>query len=196
MENALIVVDVQRDFMAGGSLAVKNAEEIIPKVNQLLEVFKLSIATKDWHDKEHISFAKEGQSPFTEIDGAMKWPVHCVARTWGSEFKTGLHSEKLSAVFHKGTDQLIESYSGFADDSGRDLGMAYYLKGLGVKNVYICGLALDYCVRATAKHALLYGFNVFVIEDATKAVDTNYIFSEPNIKLVQTVDVVAQLKTP
>ncbi|GAA0190761.1 bifunctional nicotinamidase/pyrazinamidase [Fulvivirga kasyanovii] len=176
--DALMIVDIQNDFTPGGSLAVPQGDEIIPVVNELQKSFELVIATQDWHPREHKSFASNhpGKKPFetTTLQGLEQilWPDHCVQGTTGAEFHAGLHLNKVEAIFRKGMDTEIDSYSGFYDNGHKkSTGLAGYLRERKVKNVYICGLAADFCVFYTAKDALKEGFGTYMIEDATRAID-------------------------
>ncbi|MBL6448754.1 bifunctional nicotinamidase/pyrazinamidase [Fulvivirga sp. 29W222] len=178
--NALMIVDIQNDFTPEGSLAVPHGDEIIPIVNELQKSFELVIATQDWHPRNHKSFASNHQerTPFetTMLQGLEQilWPDHCVQGSSGAKFHASLHMEKIEAIFRKGMNPEIDSYSGFYDNGHKkSTGLSGYLKERKVKNVYICGLAADFCVFYTAKDALREGFGTYVIEDATRAIDQN-----------------------
>lgn len=175
---ALILVDIQNDFLPGGALGVEEGDEILPVVNKLLEFpFDVIVATKDWHPKDHGSFASiHGKKPGEHIilDGIdqILWPVHCVQGTYGAEFSKGWHSEKVQKVFHKGTEKNIDSYSTFFDNEHRKkTGLEEFLKNQNVKDIYIAGLATDYCVKYSVLDAASLGFNTYVILDACKAVN-------------------------
>lgn len=175
---ALILVDIQNDFVAGGKLEVPNGEQIIPLVNQLSNEFELVVATQDWHPPGHKSFASNhpGKNAFETITlGGLPqvlWPDHCVQGSRGAEFHPELKMERVEAVFRKGMDPEIDSYSGFYDNGHKkSTGLAGYLKERKVRSVYVCGLAGDYCVYYTAKDALGAGFDTFIIEDATRAIN-------------------------
>lgn len=174
---ALIVVDIQNDFTSKGSLPVPNGEDIIDTVNQLQLKFDLVVATQDWHPATHKSFASnhENRKPFDKIllHGLEQvlWPDHCVQGTAGAEFHPELHMEKIEAIFRKGMDSEIDSYSGFYDNGHRKItGLSGYLKERHVKSVYVCGLAGDLCVYFTTKDAIKEGFKTFLIEDATRSI--------------------------
>jgi nicotinamidase/pyrazinamidase len=174
---ALLIVDIQNDFTAGGALAVPQGEAIIDLVNKFQEKFPLVVATQDWHPKGHKSFASShsGHRPFQQIKlnglDQMLWPDHCVQGTRGAEFHADLKLEKVEAVFRKGMDPEIDSYSGFFDNGRRkSTGLSGYLKERKVSDVYVCGLAADYCVYFTAKDAQEAGFNTFFVEDLTRAI--------------------------
>jgi nicotinamidase/pyrazinamidase len=174
---ALLLIDIQNDFLPGGSLAVPNGDEIIPLVNRVHERFDLVAATQDWHPPSHKSFASnhEGRQVFEQIElhglPQVLWPDHCVQGTAGAEFSTAVRWHKTEAIFRKGTNPEIDSYSGFYDNGHlKATGLGAYLKGRGVTTVYLAGLAADYCVYFTAKDALAEGFATFLIEDATRAI--------------------------
>jgi nicotinamidase/pyrazinamidase len=178
--NALIIVDVQNDFLPGGALPVKDGDTIIPVINDLQNKFDLVVATQDWHPADHKSFASShpGKKVFEEIilDGLPQvlWPDHCVQQTFGAEISTALDTKKIEAIFRKGMDKNIDSYSGFFDNGKKkSTGMADYLKGRGTTSIYVCGLAADYCVYFTALDGLELGFQSTIITDATKAIDEN-----------------------
>ena len=175
---SLILVDIQNDFLPGGALAVPNGDEIIPVVNRLQSLFPLVVATQDWHPANHGSFAANhpGQKPFEQIDlnGLIQtlWPVHCVQGTIGAELAPGLNRERISRIFQKGTDPGEDSYSGFFDNGHRHAtGMVEWLKGRGVDEVYVCGLATDYCVKFTALDAVAAGFKTHLVADASRGVN-------------------------
>jgi nicotinamidase/pyrazinamidase len=154
--DALIVVDVQNDFCAGGALAVPGGDDVVEVINWLMPTFDHVIATQDFHPPGHSSFTEQGGP----------WPEHCVQGTLGAEFHPGLDTDKIKVVVRKGTDPATDGYSGFA---GTDL--ADRLGSLDVTRVFITGLATDYCVRATAIEAIENGFDVVVVTDAVRAVD-------------------------
>jgi nicotinamidase/pyrazinamidase len=175
---ALIIVDIQNDFVTGGKLEVPNGEQIIPLVNEMSKSFGLVVATQDWHPARHKSFASNhpGKNPFEVIHlGGLQqvlWPDHCVQGTRGAEFHPQLNLDRVEAIFRKGMDSGIDSYSGFYDNGHRkSTGLSGYLHERKVQSVYVCGLAGDYCVYYTAKDALAEGFETFLIEDATRPID-------------------------
>lgn len=175
---ALIIVDIQNDFLPGGALAVQNGDAVIPVINKLQSQFDLVVATQDWHPADHKSFASmhAGEKVFDEImlDGLPQvlWPDHCVQETEGAEFSAQLDTKKIEAIFRKGMDKNIDSYSGFFDNGKKKAtGMGDYLKGRGVTSIYVCGLAADYCVYFTALDGLEMGFQSTIITDATRAID-------------------------
>jgi len=160
--DALLIVDVQRDFLPGGALAVAGGDAIIPALNACAQAFAAAglpvFATRDWHPPQHCSFRAQGGP----------WPVHCVAGTAGAEFPAELALPDTARVISKGALATEEAYSGF---QGTDL--AEQLRALGCRRLFVGGLATDYCVRATAKDALRSGFAVVVLEDAIGAVDVH-----------------------
>ncbi|MFN2540698.1 MAG: bifunctional nicotinamidase/pyrazinamidase [Chthoniobacterales bacterium] len=176
--NALIIVDVQNDFLPGGSLPVPRGNEVIPLVNNLQTQFELVVATQDWHPPNHGSFATNhpGKNPGDRImlEGIEQilWPVHCVQKTPGSEFAPALERKRFARVFQKGVDPRIDSYSAFFDNAHRRAtGLGDDLKERGVIDVYLCGLALDYCVKYSALDARELGFNTHVIVDACRGIN-------------------------
>jgi len=174
---ALLLIDIQYDFLPGGALAVANGDAIIPIVNSIQDRFDLVVATQDWHPKGHKSFASshEGKQVFEQIElkglPQVLWPDHCVQGTHGADLSDAVNWNRTEAIFRKGTSLEIDSYSGFYDNGHlKATGLSEYLKGRNITDVYVAGLAADYCVYFTAKDALQQGFNTFVIEDATKAI--------------------------
>jgi nicotinamidase/pyrazinamidase len=175
---ALIIVDVQNDFVTGGNLEVPHGEQILPLVNDLSERFDLVVATQDWHPLTHKSFASNhaGKKPFEKIMlGGLEqvlWPDHCVQSSQGARFHAQLKMNRIEAIFRKGMNPDIDSYSGFYDNGHKkSTGLSGYLKERGVERVYVCGLAGDYCVFYTIKDALQAGFKATLIEDATRAIN-------------------------
>jgi len=154
--DALIVVDPQNDFCPGGALAVPRGDAIFGNVNRLLPRFRHVLATQDWHPADHSSFAAQGGP----------WPPHCLQGSHGAEFHPALHPEWIQEVVRKGVDVATDGYSGFA---GTDL--AERLHARGIERVVVCGLATDYCVRATVLEALQHGFRAAVVTDAVAAVN-------------------------
>ncbi len=178
--NALILVDLQNDFFPGGRLPVPNAHVIIPKINRLLHFssqFPLVVATKDWHPADHASFADMHGKPVGELVDVrgirqILWPVHCVQGTFGAEIVAGLDLSKVNKMFYKGTDREIDSYSAFFDNQHlKSTGLKEYLESHGIQNVYIAGLATDYCVKYSVLDACACGFNTFVISDACQGIN-------------------------
>jgi nicotinamidase/pyrazinamidase len=176
--NALILVDIQKDFLPGGALPVPRGNEIIPLVNTALKGFELVVATQDWHPRDHASFASNhpGKKVYEKILlGGLEqvlWPDHCVQGTEGAAFADRLNMNPVEAIFRKGTDPAIDSYSGFFDNGHlKSTGMADYLKGRKVDRIFVCGLAAEYCVYFTIMDGLSLGFKTALIGDATRALD-------------------------
>src|SRR5215475_14604987 len=156
--DALIIVDVQNDFCPGGALAVPGGHEVIPIINPLLKQRWLSVATMDWHPADHSSFDPHGGP----------WPPHCVQETAGAELHPELDATMIQLVITKGSHPKEDAYSGFHGTELADI-----LRQKGVKRVVVCGIATDYCVRATAHDALQEGFEVLVLEDAIRGVEVH-----------------------
>lgn len=176
--HALLLIDIQNDFLPGGALAVPGGDGIIPIVNELMSGFDLIVATQDWHPPDHGSFAANhpGKAVFESVDlhglPQTLWPVHCVQNTGGALFAPTLDTRRIARVFPKGTDPQIDSYSGFFDNGHRgDTGLGEWLKGKGVTELTLCGLATDYCVKFTALDALSCGFKVNLHLAACRGVD-------------------------
>jgi nicotinamidase/pyrazinamidase len=174
---ALVIVDLQNDFLPGGALPVPGGDEVIPLANQLQNQFGLVVATQDWHPPDHGSFAVNhpGTKPGDRImlDGIEQilWPVHCVQDTHGAEFASSFDTKRIASVFQKGIDPRIDSYSAFFDNvHRRATGLGDYLKDRSVKDVYLLGLALDYCVKYSALDACQLGFETHVIVDACRGI--------------------------
>lgn len=176
---ALLLVDIQNDFLPGGALAVKHGETILPLINEIVHYsFDLIVATKDWHPNEHSSFVNnhEGKKIGDHINlgglDQILWPAHCVQGTQGSEFAPGWNTTRIDKVIYKGTDSLIDSYSTFYDNGHRkSTGLELYLREKGIKDIFIAGLATDYCVKYSALDALELGFHPYVIVDACQGVN-------------------------
>ncbi len=178
--DALVIVDIQNDFLPGGALAVPEGDRVIPVINRIVGRFEVVVATQDWHPPEHCSFAANhpgaevGQ--VIEVDGLEQilWPVHCVQNTPGAALAEGLDTSPVERAFYKGTDPRIDSYSALYDNAHRrSTGLAEYLKGRGVTDLYLAGLATDYCVKFSALDAVADGFRTYVIIDACRAVELN-----------------------
>ncbi|MEL6850845.1 MAG: bifunctional nicotinamidase/pyrazinamidase [Bacteroidota bacterium] len=176
----LIIVDIQNDFVPGGALAVKEGDEIVPRINELQPSFDLVVATQDWHPADHGSFAVHhpGKKPGELIDlhglTQVLWPVHCVQGTEGAAFVEELNTDQVEKVFVKGTDSSVDSYSGFFDNGRRNsTGLGDFLKEKGASEVYVVGLATDYCVKFTALDAASLGYKTYLIEDACRGVELN-----------------------
>ena len=176
--DVLVVVDVQYDFLPGGSLAVAGGDEIVPLINTLARKFTNVVFTQDWHPADHISFASQhpGKAPFETVElpygTQVLWPDHCMWNTRGAELSTELDIPHGQLIIRKGYNRLIDSYSGFQEADRETLtGLAGYLNERDVDRLYIVGLATDFCVGWTAIDAAAAGFDVSVIEDATRAID-------------------------
>jgi len=179
-QSVLIVVDVQNGFTPGGNLAVANADEIIPKINQLAQKFEHIVLTQDWHPDQHISFADNhpNKKPFETIEldygRQVLWPKHCVQGTRDAEFHPHLNIPTAQLIIRKGCHQNIDSYSAFMEaDRKTPTGLNGYLREHQINTVYIVGIATDFCVAWTAIDAVELGFDTYVIEDACKAIDLN-----------------------
>jgi nicotinamidase/pyrazinamidase len=174
----LILVDIQNDFMPGGALAVKEGDRVVPVANALQKHFGLIVATQDWHPANHGSFASQhpGKKPGDVIDlnglQQVLWPDHCVQGSTGADFHPHFDMSRVAQVFRKGVDPEIDSYSGFFDNGHRrGTGLTEYLKERGATEVFIAGLATDYCVRFTALDARKLGLATNIIIDACRAVN-------------------------
>ncbi|MCB1022491.1 MAG: bifunctional nicotinamidase/pyrazinamidase [Bryobacterales bacterium] len=178
--NALLLIDLQYDFMPGGALAVEHGDEVVSVANALMPRFGLVAASQDWHPADHGSFASQhaGKQPLDviELDGLEQtlWPDHCVQGTHGAELAAGLDQERIARVIHKGTDKRVDSYSAFFDNAHRRAtGLEAYLRGKGVEAVYLMGLATDYCVQFSALDAAKLGFRTFVYRQGCRGIGVN-----------------------
>jgi nicotinamidase/pyrazinamidase len=178
MKRALLIVDVQNDFVPGGALPTRNGDEVVPVINRLQPEFDLVVASQDWHPRNHGSFASNhpGHKPGDVIDlnglQQILWPDHCVQGTKGAEFHPDLDRSRIKKIVQKGTDPAIDSYSTFFDNGRRkSTGLEQYLREKGVTDVYLCGLATDYCVLWSARDAVDLGFRTYVIRDACRGVE-------------------------
>lgn len=178
--DALLVVDVQNDFLPGGALAVARGDEIVPLVNRLARRFAAVVLTQDWHPAGHASFASShpGRKPFETMrlpyGKQILWPDHCVQGTPGAAFAAGLDIPHAQLIIRKGHHPKVDSYSAFLEaDRKTKTGLDGYLKSRGVKRVFCAGLAADFCVAWTALDARRFGFAAAVIEDACRALDTD-----------------------
>jgi nicotinamidase/pyrazinamidase len=177
-ESVLLVIDVQNDFCPGGRLEVKRGDEVIPAINSLMPLFPRVVATQDWHPRGHVSFASShrGKEVYdaVEVGGIRQvlWPDHCVQGSEGADFHPALERRFFSLILRKGFTPGLDSYSAFFEnDRKTPTGLAFFLKGLGVEQVCLCGLATDYCVLYSAADAVALGFGVFLVEDAARGVD-------------------------
>lgn len=183
--DALLVVDIQYDFLPGGSLAVAGGDEVIAPINMLARKFANVALTQDWHPRGHVSFASnhEGAKPFEVITlpygPQILWPDHCVWNTRGAEFSDELDIPHAQMVIRKGYHEIVDSYSGFQEaDRRTKTGLEGYLRERDFKRLFIAGLATDFCVHWTAVDARAAGFETYVIEDASRGIDTNGSLAE------------------
>lgn len=177
---ALILVDLQYDFLPTGFLPVPDGDAVVPMANQLMSHFQTVVATQDWHPATHGSFAANHpwRKPGQVIDlhglDQVLWPIHCVQNSFGAELVAELEQSRITKVFQKGTDPKVDSYSGFFDNGHRNsTGMSEWLKEQGVDTLYVMGLATDYCVKFTVLDGLSEGFQVNWITDACRGVELN-----------------------
>ncbi|HBO44602.1 MAG TPA: bifunctional nicotinamidase/pyrazinamidase [Planctomycetaceae bacterium] len=177
--DAIILTDIQNDFLPGGALAVPEGDTILPLVNRLIEVFPLVVATQDCHPVDHMSFARTHGRRVGEVIrvGGVEqilWPVHCVEGTPGVELAPGLNKERIAKIVLKGTDREIDSYSTFFNNEHRRAtGLDAFLRSRGVRRVYLCGLATDYCVKFSALDAARLRYQTFVVLDACRGIDAS-----------------------
>lgn len=181
VKDALIIVDVQNDFLPGGALPVPHGDEVIAIANRLSDAFDLVVATQDWHPANHGSFAASHPGrrvgDLIDLNGLPQilWPVHCVQGSFGAEFATGLLTSHFSRIFRKGTDPMTDSYSGLFDNGHRrSTGLGKFLRAEGATTAYIMGLATDYCVKFTALDAIAAGFDVYLIQDGCRGVELKF----------------------
>ena len=177
--SALLVIDVQNCFLPGGSLAVKDGEQVVPIINRIAKSFANVVMTQDWHTQGHVSFASahEGKKPFEAIDLSygkqVLWPDHCVQGTDGASLSKDLAIPQAALVIRKGFHKDVDSYSAFTEADGKTTtGLAAYLKARGIKRVFVAGLATDFCVAWSALDARKASFETYVVEDACRAIDT------------------------
>ncbi|OUS18571.1 nicotinamidase [Rhodospirillales bacterium 47_12_T64] len=176
--DVLLVIDVQNDFCDGGALAVPNGDQVVSVINGLIDCFLHSIATQDWHPADHQSFASshERAEPFTTTELSygpqILWPDHCIQGETGSSFHKDLDQDSLELILRKGFRKDIDSYSAFFEnDQSTTTGLTGYLQSRGIKRIFLCGLATDFCVYYSAIDAVKQGFETFVIADACRAID-------------------------
>ncbi len=177
--SALLVIDVQNCFLPGGSLAVKDGEQVVPVINRIAKSFANVVMTQDWHTPGHVSFASShsGKKPFETVDLAygkqVLWPDHCVQGTDGASLSKDLSIPQAGLVIRKGFHRDVDSYSAFTEADGKTTtGLAAYLKARKVKRLFVAGLATDFCVAWTALDARKAGFETYVVEDACRGIDT------------------------
>lgn len=198
----LIIIDAQNDFMPGGSLAVPEGDAIVPVINEIMPKYDLVLATQDWHPANHKSFASNhpGKETFEKIDlngtEQILWPDHCVKGSQGAEIHKDLNLKPVSAIFRKGTDTEVDTYSGFYDNNRvHSTGLAGYLREKNADELHFCGLAADICVYFTLKDASDEGFKVKLIEDAVRPLDKEEFkkqkkeLSEKGVRFIKSRDV-------
>ena len=179
MSSALIIIDMQNDFCDGGALAVKDGDKLVEPINSAQEKFDTVILTQDWHPKEHSSFASNNSAEVysnIEMDYGPQvlWPDHCIQGSIGANFHKNLNINKSNLILRKGCNQKIDSYSAFFEnDKNTTTGLEGYLVTKEIKKLYLCGLAFDYCVFYSALDGVNLGFDVFVFQDLTKAINLN-----------------------
>lgn len=160
-QDALLIIDMQNDFMPGGALPVPGGPALLPVINQLSRAgFRAVIASQDWHPTGHCSFREQGGP----------WPIHCLAGSHGAALLDGLDQTHVTHVIRKGMAPAADSNSAFYDDAGTATGLTSLLQGLGIRRVFLCGVALEVCVLATARHAVRDGFETFIIRNATAGI--------------------------
>jgi len=186
---ALLIIDIQNDFLPGGALAVSSGDKIIPLVNLIQSKFDFIVASQDFHPADHKSFAANNSGrkvgDIIDLNGLDQflWPIHCVQGTGGADFSKALKQENWNKIFRKGMNPEVDSYSGFFDNAKRgDTGLTKFLKENQIERVFICGLALDYCVKFTALDALSEGFETFLITDATRPVNVKPTDGENSLR--------------
>jgi nicotinamidase/pyrazinamidase len=200
--DVLLVVDIQYDFLPGGALAVADGDAVIPVINRLARRFGNVVLTQDWHPPGHVSFAStHGRDPFSTIDLAygpqVLWPDHCVQGSRGAGFAAGLDIPHAQAVIRKGYHAHTDSYSAFVEaDRRTPTGLAGLLRERGISVVHLCGLATDFCVAWSALDARSAGFDVVVVQDACRAIDTGgslaaarNAFRDAHIRLVDSATI-------
>lgn len=201
--DALIVIDVQNDFCPGGKLAVPGGNEIISVINSLTPKFEQVIFTQDWHPASHLSFASNhaNKSPYESVEleygNQVLWPDHCIQGSSGAEFHPDLHTWKATLVIRKGFRKKIDSYSAFTENDQQTFtGLHGYLNSIGVRRLFLTGLATDFCVKWSALDAIKYGFETYVITDAIKGINiensVELAFTEmkdAGVKLINSSDI-------
>lgn len=204
MTTALLLIDIQHDFLEGGALAVPQANEVIPIANAMIDRFDMVIATQDWHPAGHGSFAStHNKSQYEVIDlhglPQVLWPDHCVQETHGAAFHPDLNTARFEQVIQKGSDPTVDSYSGFTDNGGRiETELDAALQSKNIDTLYICGLATDYCVKFTVLDALSKGYTVYLIVDGCRGVNQHIHDSQKAIREMETagVKLIASVDVP
>jgi nicotinamidase/pyrazinamidase len=200
--DALLVIDVQNDFMPGGALAIPNGDAIVPLINTLAKKFDHVILTQDWHPHQHISFATtHNKQPFEVVEvhygPQTLWPEHVLQHTEGAAFHPALHIPHAELILRKGFRRHIDSYSAFLENDHRTpTGLAGYLRERNLRRLFLCGLAYDFCVRYSAIDGKALGFETIVIEDTTRPVnlsnsvaETNAALATANVRRIQSTDI-------
>ena len=203
--SALLVIDVQNCFLPGGSLAVKDGDQVVPVINRIAKSFANVVLTQDWHTASHVSFATthSGKKPFETIDlpygKQVLWPDHCVQGTEGAALSKDLSIPQAGLIIRKGFHKEVDSYSAFTEADGKTTtGLAAYLKSRKVKRLFLAGLATDFCVAWSAIDARKAGFETYVVEDACRGIDTQGSLAKAwadmtkaGVKRIQSADIVA-----
>ncbi len=180
--DALLVIDMQNDFLPGGSMPVEGGDSIIKDINDVIEIFVdgIVVHSQDWHPPNHLSFAsnhpnKNPGDEFNSKDGAIGpilWPDHCVENTYGARFHKKVNTKMINKIIQKGMNPEIDSYSAFLEnDKKTETGLREYLNSFNIKRIFICGLALDYCCYNTAMDGVNFNFETFFMIDLTKGID-------------------------
>jgi nicotinamidase/pyrazinamidase len=179
-EDALLVIDVQNDFLPGGALAVADGDAIVPLIDRLSRAFENVVVTQDWHPAGHASFASSHAEakPFDIVElpygNQVLWPDHCVQGSSGARVHFALEAQdRAFAILRKGANAMVDSYSAFTEADGLTTGLAALLRARGIERVFACGLATDFCVAYSALDARAAGFETFVIDDACRAIDAD-----------------------
>ncbi len=205
-KDALLVVDLQHDFLPGGALAVEEGDAIVDPIAGLTGAFDTVVATQDWHPSGHVSFASthRGKKPFETLalaNGAQElWPDHCVAGSRGAMLHPDLPDRALTLVLRKGTRRDVDSYSAFRENVGPDgrrptTGLGAWLSARGIRRVFVCGLARDFCVRASAVDAASEGLETIVLDDLTRAVfparraEVDALFARAGVRLAASAEI-------
>lgn len=178
--HALVAIDVQNDFCPGGSLPVPDGDAVVPRINEMAAAFEHVILTQDWHPEGHLSFASshDGLKPFDSVEmpygPQILWPDHCIQGTKGAQFHADLNVERAELIIRKGFRREIDSYSAFFEnDHETATGLAGYFRERGIETLYMAGLATDFCVHWSAVDGRRLGFNVFVVDDASRGIDAD-----------------------
>lgn len=177
-DRVLLIIDVQNDFCPGGSLAVDDGDAVVSVINRIMPLFPRVVATQDWHPADHVSFASRhpGRAPLDVVDAGgitqVLWPDHCVQGSRGADLHPRLAVARIGLLLRKGMQPGLDSYSAFLENDHRtDTGLRFWLAGMRVREIVLCGLATDYCVRASALDARRLGFRVTLVQDACRGVD-------------------------